>query len=288
VKAEKRKRTITDIVALAPGRLASNMQANLEKLSDEELEGAYHKSLKAKEYVVALGTIKARSDTTMITHLERRRELYARLAAIRPTAALTPASASSAKNQLPAASSIAPGQSSDAVPLVLQSTSDAAPVKALDLWTSRIESRTEQSVEQLRSAMRLWFMTEEHQALARQPGKSGLAELLDSPLRPEIDHFLTLSLDHIGHDLMRMLRNRLSHSLKSKDDIRAEALLQLLARDSTAIETAVSTSTGSKLPLVDAIVGLAKMRTFALNYQPDAIVSVQGRQGRAQRQLGSF
>ena len=263
---EERACILEKMMAYAPKGLglAKQMRKNLASLSDDELRDAYKKSEAIASYVKASAISRPDTTSRRAALAARRAERYRRIAALaRPEAT----QAHPVATVESAAESVVPS---------LQSNSDLK--HTLAIWNTYDRTRSLEPIKYMRHAACAWLDDFGGKVLGTSEPIPLFREL-QGPLLSDFDQYLEFAIDRVGRDALRIIRNYVVHGhFDSFASIGPEAkqLIILSALADEALEPGFIASVSGRVRETAAIDGLAKLRSFALDYRPDIIVSVAG------------
>lgn len=264
----ERSTLINDIVAHAPAGLglAGQTRANLEAMSDEDL-GALHAKLQLVAEHVAKSPLKRPADLAAkrAALAASRAERYGRLAKLGKKAQ---------PSATPILKEVIGGKAARLLAIGAKAALDAVePHSAVRVWNS-FDRESVRPVEHMRHVIRSWLGEFATKVIGKPEIQGQIWAMLDGPLRVEFDNYIQIACDRIGRDSLRLVRNNLVHGGLLLDDLDLPmpiGVLDGLIR--ATVETEFAPISG-RIRETNAIDGLARMRAFALHYQPDVILSV--------------
>lgn len=271
----ERSEIIDEIVALAPKGLGlpEKTRKNLNALDDRELVEAHGKLKRVKVHAAA-STLKRSDIGSKRAELASRREAaFARIARLEPNAAEVDRPAKDhTKTAVQAGALILPSGLLDPPPEGLNLKS------ALDIWNTYDRVRSSAITDSMRAAVVLWLEDFSLKTFGSREIELALVRALEGAPTNDFDQYFQLAIDRAGRDTLRILRNHLVHGIITID-AGAGDVVRLLAQThlaEEALEPHFIGTVGGRIRETAAIDGLAKMRTFAIDYEPDVIITVSG------------
>lgn len=273
---KERAALIDEIVASGPSGLGLrlNTRANLETMNDDELTKFLRKLETVREYASASGVKRPDISAKRAELAARRAGRYQRIAALRPKEKSSVLPVSISGDSAPATGVLA-ALKHDLTSVVFKTNLSAA----LDKWNDYDRNRDDHVAALMRTVVDVWLQDFGGKASGVPHFYAEIQNALQGPLRIDFNQYLEFALDRVGRDTLRILRNYLVHSKVNSSGLSEGFVTSFLAESvlaEEALESVFVGSTSGRMRETVAIDGLAKMRTFAVNYQPDLVVCVSG------------